>query len=154
MLRQGAAMETVFHDDDGRCVYAAAVTVEPRDLDGGLVGLGAGIAEIDALREAVGGQAFGESHRLFLMAKNNLGNTEIRSDLVTQVREEVLHYLHRNKEIAQQIRDGGGDYVLAVKDNQPTLHAAIHREIFKKGKTARFKKVDRGLFVFNEGDAE
>jgi predicted transposase YbfD/YdcC len=29
------------------------------------------------------------------------------------------------KEIARQIVEGGGDYVLAVKDNQPTLHAAI-----------------------------
>ncbi len=29
------------------------------------------------------------------------------------------------KQIAKQIVDGGGDYVLAVKDNQPTLHAAI-----------------------------
>jgi predicted transposase YbfD/YdcC len=27
------------------------------------------------------------------------------------------------KEIAKQIRDDGGDYLLAVKDNQPTLHA-------------------------------
>src|SRR5262249_61910009 len=26
------------------------------------------------------------------------------------------------KGIAQQIRDQGGDYLLAVKDNQPTLH--------------------------------
>jgi predicted transposase YbfD/YdcC len=29
------------------------------------------------------------------------------------------------KEIAEQIVDGGADYVLAVKDNHPTLHAAI-----------------------------
>jgi len=29
------------------------------------------------------------------------------------------------KQIARQIVDGGGDYVLAVKENQPTLHAAI-----------------------------
>lgn len=29
------------------------------------------------------------------------------------------------KEIARQIRAGGGDFVLAVKDNQPTLHEAI-----------------------------
>jgi predicted transposase YbfD/YdcC len=29
------------------------------------------------------------------------------------------------KDIAKQIVDGGGDYVLAVKDNQPTLHGAI-----------------------------
>jgi predicted transposase YbfD/YdcC len=30
------------------------------------------------------------------------------------------------KAIAQTIRDNGADYVLAVKDNQPTLHAALH----------------------------
>src|SRR6185295_9297470 len=29
------------------------------------------------------------------------------------------------KAIAQQIRDGGGDYLLAVKDNQPTLAADV-----------------------------
>jgi predicted transposase YbfD/YdcC len=29
------------------------------------------------------------------------------------------------KEIARQIVDGGGDYVLSVKDNQPTLYAAL-----------------------------
>ena len=33
------------------------------------------------------------------------------------------------KDIAQQIVKGGGDFVLAVKDNQPTLHQAI-REYF------------------------
>ena len=31
------------------------------------------------------------------------------------------------KEIAKQIVDAGADYVLAVKDNQPTLHHAIER---------------------------
>lgn len=35
--------------------------------------------------------------------KNKLGNTEIRSQLVNQVRQEVLHYMHCNKEIARQI---------------------------------------------------
>src|SRR6266566_1968858 len=35
--------------------------------------------------------------------KNKLGNTEIRSELVNQVREELLHFLNRNKEIAEQI---------------------------------------------------
>jgi predicted transposase YbfD/YdcC len=41
------------------------------------------------------------------------------------------------KEIAKQIVDGGGDYVLCAKDNQPTLHAAavdhflkVHEEEF------------------------
>lgn len=31
------------------------------------------------------------------------------------------------KDIAKAIVDGGGDYVLAVKDNQPSLHAAIDK---------------------------
>jgi predicted transposase YbfD/YdcC len=31
------------------------------------------------------------------------------------------------KAIAKQIRTGGGDYLLAVKDNQPTLRAAVER---------------------------
>src|SRR2546425_5580206 len=35
--------------------------------------------------------------------KNKLGNTEIRSELVNQVREELLHFLNRNKEIAERI---------------------------------------------------
>src|SRR5688572_18590650 len=35
--------------------------------------------------------------------KNKLGNTEIRSELVNQVREELLHFLNRNKSIAEQI---------------------------------------------------
>jgi predicted transposase YbfD/YdcC len=35
------------------------------------------------------------------------------------------------KEIAKKIKGGGGDYVLAVKDNQPKLHEAI-REFFAK----------------------
>src|SRR5689334_9206635 len=35
--------------------------------------------------------------------KNKLGNTEIRSDLVNKVREELLHFFHRNKEVAEKI---------------------------------------------------
>ena len=35
--------------------------------------------------------------------KNKLGNTEIRTDLVNKVREELLHFFNRNKEIAQRI---------------------------------------------------
>src|SRR4029077_16753733 len=35
--------------------------------------------------------------------KNKLGNTEIRSDLVNKVREELLHFFNRNKEVAQRI---------------------------------------------------
>jgi DNA gyrase subunit B/topoisomerase-4 subunit B len=35
--------------------------------------------------------------------KNKLGNTEIRSDLVNQVREELLHFFNRNKDVAQKL---------------------------------------------------
>jgi DNA gyrase subunit B/topoisomerase-4 subunit B len=43
--------------------------------------------------------------------KNKLGNTEIRTELVNQVREELLHFFNRNKEIGQRI-------VEKVKDTQ------------------------------------
>jgi DNA gyrase subunit B/topoisomerase-4 subunit B len=35
--------------------------------------------------------------------KNKLGNTEIRTDLVNRVREELLHFFNRNKDIAGKI---------------------------------------------------
>src|SRR5688572_1203254 len=35
--------------------------------------------------------------------KNKLGNTEIRSELVNKVREELLHFFNRNKDVALKI---------------------------------------------------
>ena len=35
--------------------------------------------------------------------KNKLGNTEIRSELVNRVRQELLHFFNRNKDIAEKI---------------------------------------------------
>lgn len=35
--------------------------------------------------------------------KNKLGNTEIRTELVNRVREELLHFFNRNQEIAEKI---------------------------------------------------
>jgi len=43
--------------------------------------------------------------------KNKLGNTEIRTELVNQVREELLQFFHRNKQIAETI-------IAKVKDTQ------------------------------------
>src|SRR3954464_10118917 len=37
----------------------------------------------------------------------------------------TIDAMGRQKEIAAQIRQGGGDYVLAVKQNQPTLHEQV-----------------------------
>jgi len=44
------------------------------------------------------------------------------------------------KEIAKKIKRGGGDYVLAVKDNQPKLHQAI-RKFFAKALEDDFEQV-------------
>lgn len=59
----------------------------------------------DDVREAmVGAVAIRLQDPMFeSQTKNKLGNTEIRSELVNKVREEVLHFLNRNKEIATQI---------------------------------------------------
>src|SRR6266542_114503 len=53
------------------------------------------------------------------------------------------------KAIAQQIRDGGGDYLLAVKDNQPTLHADI-QAAFERALALELEGVRHDLFVTEE----
>ncbi len=61
--------------------------------------------EGDDVREAmVGAVAIRLKDPVFeSQTKNKLGNTEIRSDLVNKVREELLHFFNRNKEIAEKI---------------------------------------------------
>jgi predicted transposase YbfD/YdcC len=46
------------------------------------------------------------------------------------------------KQIAEKIVEGGGDYVLAVKDNQPKLHQAI-QDIFSDERQAELSKRPR-----------
>jgi DNA gyrase subunit B/topoisomerase-4 subunit B len=57
--------------------------------------------------------------------KNKLGNTEIRTDLVNNVREELLHFFQRNKQIAEKI-------VEKVKDTQQ-----LRKELQEVKKLAR-----------------
>src|SRR5688572_4242162 len=57
--------------------------------------------------------------------KNKLGNTEIRSDLVNTVREELLHFFNRNKEVAEKI-------VAKVEDTQQ-----LRKELQEVKKLAR-----------------
>ncbi len=57
--------------------------------------------------------------------KNKLGNTEIRTELVNSVREELLHFFNRNKEIGQRI-------VEKVKDTQQ-----LRKELQQVKKLAR-----------------
>jgi len=57
--------------------------------------------------------------------KNKLGNTENRSDLVNTVREELLHYFNRHKEVAEKI-------VAKVEDTQQ-----LRKELQEVKKLAR-----------------
>ncbi len=59
----------------------------------------------DDVREGmVGAVAIRLKEPLFeSQTKNKLGNTEIRSDLVNRVREELLHFFNRNKGIAERV---------------------------------------------------
>ena len=57
--------------------------------------------------------------------KNKLGNTEIRSELVNTVREELLHFFNRNKEVAEKI-------ITKVQDTQQ-----LRKELQEVKKLAR-----------------
>ena len=66
---------------------------------------GKGKYEGDDVRECmVGAVAIRLKDPVFeSQTKNKLGNTEIRSELVNTVREELLHFFNRNKEVAEKI---------------------------------------------------
>ncbi len=74
---------------------------------------GNGKFEGDDVREAmVGAVAIRLKDPMFeSQTKNKLGNTEIRTELVNNVREELLHFFQRNKTIAETI-------IAKVKDTQ------------------------------------
>jgi topoisomerase IV subunit B len=59
--------------------------------------------------------------------KNKLGNTDIRSDLVNKVREELLHFFNRNKEVAQKIMAKVEDTKLLRKELQEVKKLARER---------------------------
>jgi len=56
--------------------------------------------------------------------------TEEKSNEITAIPElidQIDNAMGCQKAIAKKIKNGGGDYVLAVKDNQPKLHQAIRK---------------------------
>lgn len=59
--------------------------------------------------------------------KNKLGNTEIRSELVNKVREELLYFFNRNKEVAQKILAKVEDTKLLRKELQDVKKLARER---------------------------
>ena len=59
--------------------------------------------------------------------KNKLGNTEIRGELVNSVREELLHFFNRNKEIAEKIMSKAEDTRQLRKELQEVKKLARER---------------------------
>jgi DNA gyrase subunit B/topoisomerase-4 subunit B len=59
--------------------------------------------------------------------KNKLGNTEIRTELVNNVREELLHFFQRNKGIAEQIVAKANDTQQLRKELQAVKKLARDR---------------------------
>ncbi len=59
--------------------------------------------------------------------KNKLGNTEIRTELVNKVREELLHFFNRNKEIAEKILSKAEDSHQLRKELQEVKKLARDR---------------------------
>jgi DNA gyrase/topoisomerase IV subunit B len=59
--------------------------------------------------------------------KNKLGNTEIRTELVNNVREELLHFFNRNKDIAEKIMSKAEDTRQLRKELQEVKKLARER---------------------------
>lgn len=70
-------------------------------------------------------------------------NLEISGAIVT------IDAMGCQKEIAATIREAGADYVLAVKDNQPTLHQDI-REVFSEGLDNQFAGMEHHCYSTKE----
>jgi DNA gyrase subunit B/topoisomerase-4 subunit B len=90
---------------------------------------GGGKFEGDDVREAmIGAVAIRLKDPVFeSQTKNKLGNTEIRTDLVNSVREELLHFFNRNKEIAEKIMAKAEDTKQLRKELQEVKKLARER---------------------------
>ena len=85
--------------------------------------------EGDDVREAmVGAVAIRLKDPMFeSQTKNKLGNTEIRSEIVNRVREEVMDYLNRNREVADRMIQKIEDTRLLRKELQQVKKMARER---------------------------
>ena len=86
--------------------------------------------------------------------------TETKSNEITAIPELIksidirgatitIDAMGCQKEIARVIKENGGDYVLMVKDNQPTLHDEI-QNYFQQAENIGFEGVPHDLFVKEE----
>src|SRR5215203_4331042 len=85
--------------------------------------------EGDDVREAmIGAVAIRLKDPMFeSQTKNKLGNTEIRTELVNTVREELLHFFNRNKDIATKILEKVTDTQQLRKELQEVKKLARER---------------------------
>jgi DNA gyrase subunit B/topoisomerase-4 subunit B len=85
--------------------------------------------EGDDVREAmIGAVAIRLKDPVFeSQTKNKLGNTEIRTELVNNVREELLHFFNRNKDIAEKIMSKTEDTRQLRKELQEVKKLARER---------------------------
>lgn len=88
----------------------------------------------DANRLSLGQVATAEKSNEITAIPKLLELLELNGSIVT------LDAMGCQKAIAAQIVDKGADYVLAVKENQPHLHEAIH-DYFQTAKAAQFQHV-------------
>ncbi|MHC1763874.1 MAG: DNA topoisomerase IV subunit B [Verrucomicrobiia bacterium] len=106
--------------------------------------------EGDDVREAmVGAVAIRLKDPVFeSQTKNKLGNTEIRSDLVNKVREELLHFFNRNKDVAGKIISKVEDTKQLRKELQEVKKLARERA---KAVTIRIPQLKDCKVHFNKG---
>lgn len=151
--------------------------LKPREFHAALLEWMGGLAEQFGFRQiAIDGKTLRRSHDHSLRAALHLVSawshanqlvlaqeaTDAKSNEITAI-PKILQLLELQgaivtidalgcqKEIAKQIVEGGGDYVLAVKDNQPKLHTAIaeyflhlHETNFADCKVRRLTTADDG----------
>src|SRR6516225_6807674 len=107
------------HDTFGR-VFAL---VNPVALQAGFVQWVQAIAWVSENRLLLGQQACDAKSNEITAIPELIKNLEIAGSIVT------IDAMGCQTDIAATIREASADYVLAVKDNQPTLHADI-RQVF------------------------
>ena len=116
---------------DGKAVRAA-----PRDTFSGCLHLVSAWATESRL--ILGQRAVADGSHEIAAIPELLRVLELRGALVT------LDAAGCQKEIARQVRGQGGDYLLAVKGNQPTLHEAV-RAAFDRACEADFAGVEHDV---------
>lgn len=120
-FQQWIAAARLENTDDGRPTIAIDGKTARRshDRQAGLGPLHAVSAWLSEQGLALGQVATDEKSNEITAIPELIDHVDVNGAIVT------IDAMGCQKEIAKKITDAGGDYVLGVKDNQPTLHQAI-----------------------------